>query len=70
MFPVVVVPGLSRAAPVVCILPSMESVVEQQVFPQLIEVLLLTVQGVEALECNLKHTTFMYCHYQGVFANS
>lgn len=45
----------------------MEGVVEQQVFPQLIKVLLLTVEGVEALECNLQPTMFMYCNnYDGV----
>ena len=63
MFPMVVVTRLPRTAPIISTLACMEGVVEKQVLTQLIEVLLLTVEGVEALECNLTHNQHVSIDY-------
>lgn len=56
MLPVVIFPRFGRAAAIVCIIRGMERVVQEEVLTQLVQVLLLAVQSMQALECNLKNT--------------
>lgn len=56
MLPMVIFPRLGRAAAVICIIRGMERVVQEEVLTQLVQVLLLAIQSVQALECNLKNT--------------
>lgn len=72
MLPVVVFPRFCRAAAVVCIVRGMECVVQEEVLAQLVQMLLLAVQSVQALECNLKnthqHVTFYFGQMHILFA--